>query len=94
MLNSGLKVLIYVGTYDWICNFVGNERWLDALEWEGAFGYRFASRFEQRPWIGGVTWEFRNLRYARVEGAGHMVPYDKPEEALHMVRTWLKGEAL
>jgi len=66
-------VLMYVGTYDWICNFVGNERFLDALEWDGAYGYRHASRYLQRKWIGGETWEFENLRYARVHGAGHMV---------------------
>jgi carboxypeptidase C (cathepsin A) len=26
LLESGLRILMYVGTYDWICNFVGNER--------------------------------------------------------------------
>jgi carboxypeptidase C (cathepsin A) len=26
-------VLIYGGTYDWICNWIGNEAWTLALEW-------------------------------------------------------------
>jgi carboxypeptidase C (cathepsin A) len=34
LLDRGIKALIYVGTYDWICNWVGSERWTLALEWE------------------------------------------------------------
>jgi carboxypeptidase C (cathepsin A) len=29
-----------------------------------------------------LWWESGPLRYARVNGAGHMVPWDKPVEAL------------
>lgn len=25
LLDRGVKALIYVGMYDWICNWVGNE---------------------------------------------------------------------
>ncbi|EEB93527.1 hypothetical protein MPER_07799, partial [Moniliophthora perniciosa FA553] len=34
LLEHRVRVLIYVGTYDWICNWVGNERWTLELEWE------------------------------------------------------------
>ncbi|TFY75359.1 hypothetical protein EWM64_g8653 [Hericium alpestre] len=35
LLESGVHVLIYVGTYNWGCNWVGNERWMFALVWSG-----------------------------------------------------------
>lgn len=94
LLNRGLRVLSYVGSYDWICNFVGNERFLLALPWIGDYGYRHAATYEQKKWAGGEWWEFGNLRYARIVGAGHMVPFDKPEIALSMAKSWLKGESL
>ena len=94
LLNKGLRVLIYVGKLDWICNFVGNERFLLALPWVGDYGYRHAATYEQKNWEGGEWWEFGNLRYARIIGAGHMVPFDKPEIALNMVKSWLKEEPL
>jgi carboxypeptidase C (cathepsin A) len=94
ILNKGIKVMMYVGTYDWICNFVGNERFLLALPWVGDYGYRHAATYGQKEWEGGQWWEFENLRYIRVQAAGHMVPFDKPKEALNMVKSWLKGKPL
>ncbi|KAA1475352.1 alpha/beta-hydrolase [Dentipellis sp. KUC8613] len=35
LLERGISVLVYVGDYDWICNWVGSERWTLALEWSG-----------------------------------------------------------
>jgi carboxypeptidase D len=35
ILNNGLKVLLYSGQYDIICNHMGTERMLRELEWSG-----------------------------------------------------------
>ncbi|KAJ7689713.1 Alpha/Beta hydrolase protein, partial [Mycena rosella] len=35
LFERGVRVLIYVGTYDWVGNWVGNEAWTLALEWSG-----------------------------------------------------------
>ena len=35
ILEAGIRVLIYVGDRDFICNWVGIRRWVDALEWSG-----------------------------------------------------------
>jgi len=32
------------------------------------------------------------LTFATIEGAGHMVPYDKPKESLELVQRWLTGK--
>jgi len=44
-LEAGIKVLIYVGTEDWICNWMGNKRWVTSLAWSKRKA--FASAEEQ-----------------------------------------------
>ncbi|KAJ7129023.1 serine carboxypeptidase [Mycena crocata] len=97
LLERGVRVLIYVGNYDWICNWVGNERWTLAMEWSGQEEF---SRQDLKPWgIGegtariGLARSAMGLTFATVEGAGHMVPYDKPKESLELLRRWLAGKA-
>ncbi|KAG9235078.1 putative carboxypeptidase Y [Amylocarpus encephaloides] len=94
LLHSGIRVLIYVGTYDWICNFVGNERVFGSLEWSGLAGFRYQQENNKQVWSGGLWWESGLLRYARIHGAGHMVPWDKPIEALKLFTSWLEKRAL
>lgn len=35
ILDKNLKVLIYNGDKDYICNWEGSQRWVNALEWSG-----------------------------------------------------------
>ncbi|KAJ3888611.1 serine carboxypeptidase [Lentinula edodes] len=98
LLEREVRVLIYVGSYDWICNWVGNERWSRELEWSGQ--EEFASQ-ELREWTlagkkAGITRSARRglFTFATVQGAGHMVPYNKPKEALALVQRWVAREEL
>ncbi|XP_006461495.1 hypothetical protein AGABI2DRAFT_69247 [Agaricus bisporus var. bisporus H97] len=96
LLERGIRVLIYVGAYDWICNHVGNERWVLGMEWSGK--EEFGS-VEKREWVfdgerAGVTRSAKGLTFATIDGAGHMVPHDKPKQALAMVQRWLANEDL
>ncbi|CAE6415970.1 unnamed protein product [Rhizoctonia solani] len=96
LLERGVKVLVYVGTYDWICNWVGNQKWVMALDWTGSA--EFAAQ-KDRNWIvdgrvAGFTRSANGLTFATVDAAGHMVPYDKPKEALAMLTRWLEGKDL
>ena len=75
LLDRGVKALIYVGTYDWICNWVGNERWTLALEWSGKS--EFESK-ELRSWKAdgkkaGMVRNSGPFTFLTVDGAGHMV---------------------
>jgi carboxypeptidase C (cathepsin A) len=79
LLERGVRVLIYVGTYDWICNWVGNERWTLALEWSGQA--KFAAE-PLRPWAAGgdftkgragLARSAKGLTFATIDKAGHMV---------------------
>ncbi|KAI9454327.1 serine carboxypeptidase [Russula earlei] len=96
LLARQVRVLIYVGTYDWICNWVGNEAWTLALEWHGQ---RDFAALPLREWhvdgrIVGKTRGAHGLTFATVDKAGHMVPYDKPKEAVALINRWLAQEEL
>lgn len=75
LLERNVRVLIYVGSYDWICNWVGNERWTRALDWSGQqdFAEQELSVWKVDGKMAGLTRSARGLRFATVEGAGHMV---------------------
>jgi carboxypeptidase C (cathepsin A) len=39
----------------------------------------------------GKLKRFKKLSFLQVYRAGHMVPMDKPEEALHMINDWIRA---
>ncbi|TFK43077.1 Alpha/Beta hydrolase protein [Crucibulum laeve] len=91
LLDRGIRVLIYAGTYDWQCNWLANKLWVDKLEWSGKALY---DDEEWTDWTvdGGKAGEVKQtplLTFATIRGAGHMVPHDKPAESLAMVSRWL-----
>jgi cathepsin A (carboxypeptidase C) len=78
LLERGIRALIYVGKYDWICNWVGNERMTLALEWSGGGAFKEEAL---RDWkvdgkVAGSTRTAGGLTFATIAGAGHMVGFD------------------
>lgn len=47
MLESGIRVLIYAGDVDFICNWMGNKAWTLALPWTGKSDFNAAN---DHPW--------------------------------------------
>lgn len=95
LLEKNIPVLIYAGDKDFICNWLGNHGWSDALEYSGH------EDFEQKPlqpWytldkkLAGEVKNHGIFTFLRVNDAGHMVPYDQPENALDMVNRWILGD--
>jgi carboxypeptidase C (cathepsin A) len=75
LLERRVRVLIYVGTYDWICNWIGNEAWTLALDWHGREDF---AAVPLRAWrvdgqVAGKTRSAHGLTFATVDAAGHMV---------------------
>ncbi|KAI8825987.1 Alpha/Beta hydrolase protein [Fimicolochytrium jonesii] len=94
LLAKGIKVLIYAGDADFICNWIGNKDWALALEWDGAEEFQKAKDI---PWIskssGKQAGEIRThdgFTFLRVYEAGHMVPYDQPKHSSEMINTFIK----
>ncbi|KAG1882783.1 Alpha/Beta hydrolase protein [Suillus subluteus] len=96
LLERGVRALIYVGSYDWICNWLGNQAWTLNMEWSGkeAFWQQSLESWLVEGKVAGKTRSANGLTFATVDGAGHMVPRDKPKEALTMVQRWLAGSGL
>jgi carboxypeptidase C (cathepsin A) len=103
LLNAGLRVLIYAGDADLVCNWLGNQAWTQALEWQGKDSFNAAP---ERPFVtqdplvegdaasvnAGVVQSFANFAFVRVYDAGHMVPTDQPAVALAMLNRFLRNE--
>eukprot|EP00996_Jenningsia_fusiforme_P000424 NODE_1368_length_1565_cov_54.450528_g1230_i0.p1 GENE.NODE_1368_length_1565_cov_54.450528_g1230_i0~~NODE_1368_length_1565_cov_54.450528_g1230_i0.p1 ORF type:complete len:454 (+),score=54.26 NODE_1368_length_1565_cov_54.450528_g1230_i0:49-1410(+) len=93
LLSNSIRVLIYAGDVDFICNWVGNKAWTLAMDWPGKAGFNAAADNEWRV-DGRVAGELRahaNFSFLRVMDAGHMVPKDRPDVALEMVRRYIAG---
>lgn len=100
MVNDGVRLLIYAGNADMMCNYMGNERWVEQLD--TIFFDEFSTASTEQ-WVtmssgkvagtvrsaGGGGFGAGNVTFVTVYESGHMVPYDQPEAALDMMTRWI-----
>ncbi|PSK48664.1 Carboxypeptidase Y A [Elsinoe australis] len=91
-----IPVLVYAGDADFICNWLGNLAWTQALEWPGQKSYQKApledfTLLEDGKTAGSIKTS-GNFTFMRLHAGGHMVPYDQPEASLEMLNRWIGGE--
>jgi cathepsin A (carboxypeptidase C) len=96
-LIAKIPVLIYAGDADFICNWLGNRAWTDALEWPGQKAFQKAETkdltlADDKSTKTGTVKSSGNFTFMRIFGAGHMVPMDQPEASLDFYNRWLGGE--
>ncbi|KAF4719430.1 hypothetical protein FOZ62_010062 [Perkinsus olseni] len=94
VLEAGVKVLIYAGDKDYLCNWLVNDAWTKRLQWSGA------QQFVHRPLelyqagtteVVGEMRRTQNLAFVRVYNAGHLVPHDQPKNSLAIIEQFLSG---
>ncbi|CAI8602072.1 unnamed protein product [Vicia faba] len=93
LLKDGINLLVYAGEYDFICNWLGNSRWVHAMKWSGQ------KEFVASPDVpfvvngsqAGLLKSHGPLSFLKVHDAGHMVPMDQPKAALEMLKKWTRG---
>ncbi|TIB75548.1 peptidase S10, serine carboxypeptidase [Wallemia mellicola] len=100
LLDSGVRVLVYAGKADFMCNYIGNKKWVEQLPHE--LGQEIAASNDE-TWIvdGNKAGAFKIaqndkavLQFVEIEGAGHMVPLDRGHEALALFNGWVHGNGL
>ncbi|XAR56963.1 Carboxypeptidase D [Bertholletia excelsa] len=90
LIRGGLKIWIYSGDTDGRVPIIGSRYCVEAL------GLPLKSPW--RTWyhdhqVGGRIVEYEGLTLVTVRGAGHLVPLNKPSEALALIHSYLSGEA-
>ncbi|KAF0698429.1 Aste57867_10958 [Aphanomyces stellatus] len=96
VLAAGVRVLVYAGDADLMCDWIGNDAWTKKLEWPGAKGFNAAPTKSLKV-AGKKAGEVRTsheLSFVRVYNAGHMVPSDQPEVALALINRFFKNAPL
>ena len=97
-LLEKIPVLIYAGDADFICNWLGNQAWTDALPWPGQKAFNKASTHGLH--VGGASSAAEygtikssgNFTFMRIYKAGHMCPMDQPEPSVDFLNRWISGE--
>lgn len=94
LLNDDIPVMIYAGELDFICNWLGNRRWVEAMKWKGSAAW-LASSDEAWMVLGqpaGTVKASGPLSFVKVAKAGHMVPMDQPLNSLAMITAFTRGK--
>jgi cathepsin A (carboxypeptidase C) len=100
MVEGGVRVLIYAGDTDFICNWMGNKAWTMSIGWSGRAEYHETGDHDwyydaEKTKLGGYARSANSknqnggsLSFLQVLEAGHMVPMDQPEAALAMLNAF------
>lgn len=92
ILDKGIRVLMFSGQHDIICNHLGTEKALSLLKWSGSTKWGTARNV---AWStdgvnpAGFIKSHKNLQFLVVLDSGHMVPMSKPKESLDMITRFL-----
>ena len=96
VVQSGIRVVLWAGDADWICNWFGGLASANAVSYSGtqAFAAKSLAPYTVNGTQGGTVKTVDNLSFLRVFGAGHEVPYYQPALALQVFEQTMRGEAL
>ena len=86
-----IPVLSYNGDKDFICNWIGEEAWVNDFEWSGKGKFK---DMKYKDWIfnkkvGGRYKTLNGLTFLIIKDSGHMTPKDQPEFSLDMINKFM-----
>uniref|UniRef100_A0A914XC73 Carboxypeptidase n=1 Tax=Plectus sambesii TaxID=2011161 RepID=A0A914XC73_9BILA len=95
--NANFRMLIYNGDVDTVCNFLGDEWFIEALVKSQNIStvaertdWTYQASADYRSQTGGYVKRFaKNLDQLTVKGSGHFVPQDRPGPALQMLMNFI-----
>ncbi|KZV75139.1 serine carboxypeptidase [Peniophora sp. CONT] len=96
LLERGVRVLVYTGEHDLLCNWPSGDAWTRNLDWTGRSEF---NAVPLRDWkmddtVAGLARVTDKFAFATIRGAGHMAPHDKPKESLELISRWLAGTSI
>jgi cathepsin A (carboxypeptidase C) len=94
IIEKGIKVLMYTGNKDYICNIESQESWLSKFDWRGASDInkgKYASWQVNGKAVGEYK-KYENFMHLVVFDAGHMVPTNQPAVAQKMLNDFILGQ--
>ncbi|KAJ7056231.1 serine carboxypeptidase [Mycena amicta] len=103
VINAGVRVTVYDGDADFLCNYVGVEAMLTALNTQVSAAFNAVPLSTYAPISGipaGLYKTAGKLSYARIYGAGHEVPAYKygpfqfGQVAWYVFSTTMEGQSL
>lgn len=89
LLDNKVKVLVYSGTADYVCNYLSQDAWVNAMKWEGA--ENFAKEKYAKVDSVGEYKKYKNLTLLRMYDLGHLAPNDDPETVYNLYIQFMKG---
>ncbi|TKR58874.1 hypothetical protein L596_030261 [Steinernema carpocapsae] len=86
--HENIKVVVFSGEWDLVCNVLGTLRWMSKLNWPHLNHFKKMDRkafFTKSGQFVGYFKKLKNLEFYLVKKAGHMVPKDNPEAGIRML---------
>ncbi|XP_071785097.1 lysosomal protective protein-like [Asterias amurensis] len=88
-LLPNYRALLYNGDADIVCNFLGDQKFVEELG-QPVLGNRRAWRY--RTQVAGFVKEYKQITFMTVKDSGHMVPQVTPGPALQMITNFLNNK--
>ena len=90
LISQGLKVVVYQGQLDMLCDTAGAEKWINKLQWSGMQGFNYATRKplyvdSKKAQTQAFLKSYGDFSLYYILNAGLMVPLDNGEIALKML---------
>ncbi|XP_073120573.1 serine carboxypeptidase-like 26 [Henckelia pumila] len=91
LIKGGLKIWMYSGDADGRVPVIGTRYCIEALGLP--LKTPWTSWFHEHQVAGRIV-EYEGLTFVTIRGAGHLVPLNKPRQALALIHSYLSGQHL